>query len=105
MRPGERVDRAMNDDDLPIVAVLPEGQRIRSLKLTSCFVHYVVEAGPSGGVPITNAKVGDGELPRRSCGKNAVHPNSGRHVMAVFIKPNGVRRDHLLKIRFVLVIK
>ena len=55
MCPGERVDRAMNNDDLPIVAILFEDQRIRSLKLTSCFVDNVVEAGPSGRVPISDA--------------------------------------------------
>src|SRR6266566_2434807 len=105
MCPGERVDRAMNNDDLPIVAVLFEDQRIRSLKLTSCFVDDVVEPSPSGSVPITDAKVRDGEFPRRSRGEDAVHPNRGRHMMAVLIKPDGVRRDHLLKITSVLVIK
>src|SRR5436309_5503736 len=102
---GERVDRSMNDDDLPVVAVLLEEQRIRSLKLTSCFVDNVVEAGPSGRVPISDAKVRDDEFPWRSCGKNAVHPNHGRHVMAVFIKPDGIRCDHLLKVSSVLIIK
>ena len=77
MCPGERVDRSMNDDDLPIVAVLFKEQRIRSLKLTSCFVDNVVEAGPSGRVPVTDAKVRDGEFPaelRKECGSSKPRP-------------------------------
>src|SRR5438094_9628648 len=87
MCPGERVDRAMNNDDLPIVAILFEDQRIRSLKLTSCFVDDVVAPSPSGSVPITDARVRDGDFPRGSRGEDAVRPDGGRHMTAVVAGP------------------
>src|SRR5436309_1008218 len=67
MSPHVRVDRAVNEQHLPVASGLLEDHRIGASYLVSAFIEHVIESGPASVVRVSNLEVCDAELLCRPC--------------------------------------
>ena len=64
MRDDGRIDRSMDQNDLPIIAGFLEDHTVDALHLIRSLEH-VVEAGPAGRPQIAHPEIRDAQFPGR----------------------------------------
>src|SRR5262245_13234662 len=99
-----RINRAVNQNDLPLGAVLLKHETVGALHLVGSF-NDVVKAGPAARVPVARSQIRDAEFPRRVGREKTIDPNRSGKMMSVFVEPHGIGRDGFLKECGVFVVE